>query len=198
MELIAYDQAHVQAHELPQDAFCDSSRASRHESNSHWQAADLRIRRWYLQREKILAQMQQVQLLLSSSTKETRPLGQALGCFCQQLIDYVSVGHFVIYVQLIKPSQLRCANTLFQLYRTIGTTTDSVLAFNTVYDRMQWLHPAAELDRQLDWLGNQLHTRFALEDTLLSLMEACSPRRNRSGLPHEAPDQSRRALRRQR
>src|SRR5690554_6455969 len=170
MELIVYDQVHDQPHE-PSHAPLSGPF---HESHGRWQAADLKIHRWYRQREKLLAQIQQAQLLLTPGSRQIPPLDQTLRCFCQQLIDYVSVGHFAIYVQLIKPSQLRCANTLFQLYRTIGTTTDRVLAFNTVYDRMQWLHPAAELDRQLDWLGNQLHTRFALEDTLLSLMEACS------------------------
>lgn len=225
MELVAYDRARDQTHEPPHNR--------PREPNSNWQAADLRIRRWYQQREEILAQMQQVQLLLSSSSainvasiapamispslisplwigtaliapslsgppldnpplmkglsdavssSEASPLTQALGHFCQQIIDYVSVGHFVIYVQLIKPSGLRCANTLFQLYRTIGTTTDSVLAFNTLFDRMQCLHPAAGLDRQLDWLSVQLHTRFALEDALLNLMEASCPRSSSPGL----------------
>lgn len=226
MELAAYDQARDQTSEPSQE----SPQKPPREPNSNWQAADLRIRRWYQQREEILTQMQQAQLLLSpsaainaasigsamispasigasliepsfaelslsepslmtlsasgaypsaatsvsASSSEVSSLTQALGHLCQQLIDYVSMGHFVIYVQLIKPSRLRCANTLFQLYRTIGTTTDSVLAFNTLFDKRQWLHPAAELDRQLAWLDSQLHTRFALEDTLLNLMEACS------------------------
>ena len=212
MDLITYDQARDQTHEPPHDPSPGS--------NSTWQAADLSIRRWYRQREEILAQMQQVQLLLSSASAinaasivpamlspsgsslswlspsrigasllvpslgAASSLSQALSHLCQQIIDYVAVAHFVIYVQLIKPSELSCANTLLQLYRTIGTTTDSVLTFNALFDRIQWLHPASELDKQLDWLDKQLHTRFTLEDALLNLMEACSPRRTNPGLSH--------------
>lgn len=147
-----------------------------HEPAGDWQAADLRIRRWYRQREEILAQMHRLHLLLCSPSAEEAALPGALSHFCQQLIDYVSMGHFVIYEQLIRPARLTTSGTLLQLYHTIVTTTDSVLEFNTCLEQCRCPRPATGLDAQLDRLGTQLHTRFALEDTLISLMEACSPR----------------------
>lgn len=142
----------------------------------NWQAADLRIRRWHHQREEILAQMQRLHLLLSSPPAKQTTVAPALNRFCQLLIDYVSMGHFVIYVQLIRPARLIPARTLLQLYHTIATTTDSVLAFNNCLERCRCEYPVAGLDIRLDRLCAQLHTRFALEDTLVSLMEAHSSR----------------------
>lgn len=146
-----------------------------HEPARDWQTADLRIRRWYHQREEILAQMHRLHLLMSSPSAEKTTLPGALNRFCQQLIDYVSMGHFVIYVQLIRPTRLTSSSTLIQLYHTIATTTDSVLEFNASLEQCRCRLPVEGLGIQLDRLGTQLHTRFALEDTLVSLMEAYSP-----------------------
>lgn len=146
-----------------------------------WQDADLRIRRWYHQREEIVGQLHSLQLLLSSPSVERAALSRTLSHFCQQLIDYVSMGHFVIYVQLIRPTRLTSSRTLLQLYHTIETTTDSVLAFNTCLEQCRCPPSVAA---QLDRLSAQLHTRFALEDTLVSLMEAYSPRLSRLAWSH--------------
>lgn len=149
-----------------------------------WQEADLRIRRWYHQREEILARMHRLHLLLSSPAAEEATLPTSLGRFCQQLIDYVSMGHFVIYGQLIRPAHLTSSSTLLQLYHTIATTTDSVLEFNACLEQCRCQQSVARLGIQLDRLGTQLHTRFALEDTLVSLMDACSPRFGQFAWPH--------------
>lgn len=91
--------------------------------------------------------------------------------FCEVLVDYVSAGHFEIYEQLIQEAKEfddGGLDLMARVYPKIETTTEVALSFN---DRLL----ADSLDEgqlkalmePLSHLGEQLETRFSLEDFLI-------------------------------
>ncbi|WP_226664210.1 sigma D regulator [Microbulbifer aggregans] len=90
---------------------------------------------------------------------------------CQQLVDYVSAGHFEIYDQLIQEGQaFGDAAGLQQakaLYREIDATTDVAVDFN---DKYQETDDLSTLTQDLSNLGVALETRFAAEDRMIDTL----------------------------
>lgn len=91
--------------------------------------------------------------------------------FCQILVDYVSVGHFEVYEQLIreaaeyKDGGLEVANKIIP---QIQKTTEIALNFNDQFDDIHKVDDGvAVLESKLDSLGKTLEERFELEDHLI-------------------------------
>ncbi|WP_018984186.1 Rsd/AlgQ family anti-sigma factor [Salinimonas chungwhensis] len=89
--------------------------------------------------------------------------------FCNQLMDYLSAGHFEIYDMLTSDDKagLRLRQ---QVYPELAVTTDQALAFNDKYSEFDASCYADDLTSALDKLGEMLETRFALEDKLIRHM----------------------------
>ncbi|MFV8780783.1 sigma D regulator [Microbulbifer sp. SA54] len=90
---------------------------------------------------------------------------------CQQLVDYVSAGHFEIYDQLIQEGQAFGDSEGLQqakaLYREIDATTDVAVDFN---DKYQETDDLSALSQDLSNLGVALETRFAAEDRMIDTL----------------------------
>ena len=107
--------------------------------------------------------IQQRQRLLRDLVKLTGLRGGAGGVislarFCDELIDYLSWGHFSVY------SECAAAHTQTA---AIATTTSAIMAFAERYGDLRdpfW----AQARRDLDALALTLETRFELEDDLLA------------------------------
>jgi len=96
-----------------------------------------------------------------------------IGRFCEQLVDYLSAGHFEIYDRVISS----CANSgpeghaLAQnLYPKISLTTEDALAFHDKYAEVKPDDALEDFDQDLASLGETMEARFALEDQLINLL----------------------------
>ncbi|WP_034948871.1 Rsd/AlgQ family anti-sigma factor [Erwinia oleae] len=95
----------------------------------------------------------------------------ALDTFCQNLVDYLSVGHFTIYERFIEEmegtKQLAVAG---RIYPSLQSNTEQIMA---IYDT--WLESAIDHDNSqefqnaLSLIGEMLEMRFSLEDKFIRL-----------------------------
>jgi regulator of sigma D len=91
--------------------------------------------------------------------------------FCQSLMDYISVGHFEVYEQLIKEGHDFGDNDAIKAaskpYTIIDTTTAKLLDFN---DKYQEVDDMSALVDDLSCIGHQLASRFEAEDEMISIL----------------------------
>ncbi|GAA5525868.1 regulator of sigma D [Microbulbifer aestuariivivens] len=90
---------------------------------------------------------------------------------CQNLVDYVSAGHFEVYEQLVLEGQAFDDKPGLEeskaLYREIDATTDVAVDFNDKYLETDDL---SSLQADLSQLGEALETRFASEDRMIAVL----------------------------
>lgn len=90
---------------------------------------------------------------------------------CQQLVDYVSTGHFEVYDQLVREGQAfgdaKGLEQARQLYRDIDPTTDTAVDFNDKYQETDDLETLAA---DLSQLGEALEVRFFAEDRMIATL----------------------------
>lgn len=89
--------------------------------------------------------------------------------FCEDLMDYLSAGHFEVYDMLID-SDDEGQKLKQQLDPALAATTDAALHFNDKYTEMVQPEQAASFDLDLEKLGETLAERFELEDQLIGHM----------------------------
>lgn len=104
----------------------------------------------------------------------TPPVTEAVRCFCQLLIDYISLGHFGVYRRIIDGTErrVRAIETAEQVYAAIEDATDVALAFNDKYEQADAVRLRHELEADLSRLGEALASRFELEDRLMASLLA--------------------------
>jgi len=138
-------------------------------ARERWGGVSDLIDRWLKERQKLLVHY----CALSGETDRTQAdaLRPKFIRLCELLVDYVSVGHFEIYEQLIQEARdfndggLELAA---KVYPEIEKTTEVALNFNDQFDDQ----PLAEQDLEarfdeLSKLGEVLESRFELEDVLI-------------------------------
>jgi len=105
----------------------------------------------------------------SSSSSKTQSL---LTQFSQLLIDYVSLGHFGIYENLISGKERRSAvlTAAKDIYPEFSKTTEAVITFNDTYDDNKHNRSLDQLEADLSSLGESLAKRIDLEDKLCGLI----------------------------
>lgn len=96
---------------------------------------------------------------------------KTLDNFCQNLVDYLSAGHFNIYERLVNEMEGSSPYiAAHQLYPLLEENTQQLMS---QYDT--WLEHAidngncAELQQALSQIGEALEARFMLEDKLIVL-----------------------------
>ncbi|WOT05479.1 sigma D regulator [Shewanella youngdeokensis] len=101
------------------------------------------------------------------------PAFDSVKTFCDQLMDYVSEGHFEIYNQVVTACETNGSSGIElaqQLVPQISETTDAALDFNDKYTEAKDEKVLFHLDNDLSSLGHAMETRFALEDKLLEVL----------------------------
>ncbi|ENO8417484.1 sigma D regulator [Vibrio mimicus] len=101
------------------------------------------------------------------------PSPQALLYFCQELVDYISEGHFKIYDMVMNKWQatgFKATDEINQVYGKIVATTEPLLNFNDQYATISEYDELLDLDRDLSEVGEVLEVRFSLEDQLIQLI----------------------------
>lgn len=139
-------------------------------AHERWGGVNDIIDRWLYSRQSLL-----VRFCSLSEKKEftdgDREAEEHVRDLCQQLVDYVSAGHFEIYDQLIKEGKefddtvgLEKAKVLYQ---EIDATTDIAVDFNDKYLETDDL---SALVADLSQLGEALETRFSAEDRMINTL----------------------------
>jgi len=139
--------------------------------NHHWQGVELLLRRWLVERQRLLSQF----CALSAEVKDGKRLPgrqHRLDRFCETLVDYVSAGHFEVYCELLEEGARRGvqqSGAISALYARIVSTTAAALDFNDSY-----LNSATgpALLGDLSVLGQTLASRFDWEDALIRHLHA--------------------------
>ena len=138
--------------------------------NEFWPWVHERIKHWLEARRELLVtfcQLSSVKDFHSADLKQ----GQLLQTFCQQLVDYISEGHFEIFEQLINEGYLfNDAEALAsgkKLLPTIYALTDLILDFNDKYLATDDL---SSLASDLSTLGENMAQRFEIEDNMVIIL----------------------------
>jgi len=98
--------------------------------------------------------------------------------FCQELVDYMAIGHFEIYRRIEEGNERRDEITKLadKIMPRINDTTQIAVAFNDLYDSSSSIDQEAidQLPNYLAKLGEELATRIDLEDQFIDILLASS------------------------
>lgn len=139
-------------------------------AKERWGGVSTIIDHWLEERQQLISTFVALPAQIAGE-----PLAQALGHFCDLLMDYLSSGHFEVYEQLLREGSdfadggLEQAQTIFP---HIQPSTDQALDFNDHYGQLHQptLQQLSQLSRDLSALGEALEERFALEDQLIEIL----------------------------
>jgi regulator of sigma D len=138
-----------------------------------WQSVQQLVTRWLAERQELVVIYCALSSIRNFSTENTTCLTK-LRQFCEILMDYTSAGHFEVYEELVKEAQTFNDNSsavLDRIYPEIAETTTSFIDFNDTYDTDEHcVNAIGRLKDELSELGEQMATRFALEDQLIDTL----------------------------
>ena len=140
--------------------------------NEFWPWAHERIKHWLEARRELLVTFCQLTSIKDFHDDDLAQ-GKQLQMFCQQLVDYISEGHFEIFEQLINEGHLfNDAIALAsgkKLLPAIYALTDLILDFNDKYLATDDL---SSLATDLSVLGENLAQRFEIEDRMVNILHS--------------------------
>jgi regulator of sigma D len=136
------------------------------------QRVDALVQRWLQHRQSLIVMM------MSLSDEKRRaldptPLSERVQSFCEDLMDYVSAGHFEIYDELLAEAESRASRHIAEgqaLLQRLQSTTDAVIRFNDIYEDPEDQDELAHLSHELSALGLALESRFEIEDRMIALL----------------------------
>jgi len=133
-----------------------------------WGGVSDLIDKWLLERQELIVGLCDLSVNPGSSQENKAEKFQS---FCQVLVDYVSVGHFEVYEQLVAEAAeyndggIELAKKVIPL---IQESTEIALNFNDRFDDIHKVDDGIEgLIEELEVLGKTLEDRFELEDNLI-------------------------------
>jgi regulator of sigma D len=138
-------------------------------AKERWGGVNDLIDKWLMARQELIVKFCDLSVNPGSSQENTV---ERLQTFCQLLVDYVSIGHFEIYDQLIKEAiefnNEDGAEMAEKIIPKIQNTTEVALNFNDRFDDVHKVDDGVQkLVNDLEDLGHTLESRFELEDKLI-------------------------------
>ena len=140
------------------------------------------IDHWLMSRQQLLIDYcQLVGLPPFEASNRQLPTTAQLQLFSQQLVDYISEGHFKIYDMVMErwnATGYSPTTEILQHYAKITQTTDPLLNFSDKYTEANDDDELPDFDEDLSAVGELIEIRFALEDGLIELISeslACPP-----------------------
>ena len=128
------------------------------------------IDRWLDDRQKLLLNFCHMSKLDDATNPHILPDSESLNNFCQQLLDYISLGHFGVYESLVADSEQQGEASLKlakNLYPEITLTTEAALVFSDKYANHQAVDDFKQLGKDLSLIGETIALRIELEDQLI-------------------------------
>ena len=136
----------------------------------HWGGVSDIVDRWLEERRELLVKYCDV-IEIHDFDSANRGHGDKLQRFCEVMVDYVSVGHFEVYEELVKEakafSDKEGLKTGVDLMDRIQPSTEAVLDFNDKYLATDDLDSLA---RDLSVVGEALEQRFESEDKMIEVL----------------------------
>lgn len=120
-------------------------------------------------RQKLMASYMKL-LEIKSDAGPSDTISQEITGFCDQLIDYVSHGHFDLYpriLELIENASGRSLSIARRALPNIEHTSDYLMGFNDRYCQSITAAKLKTLKKDLGEAGKCLETRFRNEDRLI-------------------------------
>lgn len=140
--------------------------------NEFWPWVHERIKHWLEARRVLLITFCELSNIKDFRDQDLRQV-QLLQTFCQQLVDYISEGHFEIFEQLINEGHLfNDAEALAsgkKLLPAIYSLTDLILDFN---DKYLATDDCSSLAIDLSNLGENMAQRFEIEDSMVNILHS--------------------------
>ncbi|WEM42149.1 sigma D regulator [Photobacterium sp. DA100] len=140
------------------------------------------IDHWLMSRQQLLIDYCKLAGLPPfESNSRQLPTTSQLQLFSQELVDYISEGHFKIYDMVMErwnATGYSPTEEISQLYAQITQTTDPMLNFSDKYTDIDEDDELPDFDSDLSDIGELIEIRFALEDKLIELISeslACPP-----------------------
>lgn len=149
-----------------------------------WGGVHTLIDRWLDQRKQLLISF--IELKEACDTELEAVSKAPIDTFSEQLMDYISAGHFEIYPQLSEEAQAFSDTEALliaeKLLERLEMSTEMVLEFDTDFGSTQsCAENIARLPAWVDRLARGLTERFALEDQLIARLHAAhSPRQTKA------------------
>ena len=151
-----------------------------------FEAVEELLTRWLKERRAVLGKYTEIVVTLDTRF-DAAPLQPRQKALCELLVDYISAGHFEVFLALINEAESfgddSCALTE-KLIPAIGDTTEVILAYEEKYGYAEG--HLEKLKRDLSALGEVLESRFVLEDRLIAGLH----NRHRRLLGKRAPQSS--------
>lgn len=138
------------------------------DSRETWQAVEELLQGWLKERREVLVKYTAIAATLDREAPVER-VNEGIERLCQILVDYVSAGHFEVFVALQKEAEIFAdgsGEVADVLIPNIGDTTEVILGFEEKYPTGDLV----DVDADLSLLGEVLESRFALEDRLIALL----------------------------
>ncbi|MEE4191512.1 MAG: Rsd/AlgQ family anti-sigma factor [Halieaceae bacterium] len=139
-------------------------------SQETWQAVETMLQAWLRERREVLVKYTAIAATLDRDAPLER-VNEGIERLCQILVDYVSAGHFEVFLALQKEAEVFAdgsGEVAGELIPNIGDTTEVILGFEEKYPT----DSLDDLDADLSLLGEMLETRFALEDRLIAILHS--------------------------
>lgn len=136
---------------------------------NNWTLSDPILKKWLQARQELLAAFHRLCLLRPFNFIEAyADIACALQEFCQLLVDYISLLHFVALEHIVAQVESHAgrSNVSLHLIEKIWQTSSDALNFQEKYQVVENLCP---LDTDLSFLSEQLARRMELEDNLLAI-----------------------------
>ncbi len=146
------------------------------QTQEQWGGASDVIDHWLEKRQLVVVEYCKLAALQPCSSKSSLselPSPKKLQCFCQDLVDYISEGHFKVYDMVMAKWQstgFLATDEINKAYAEIVRTTDPLLNFTDQYAQISDNDELEGLDDDLSEVGEILETRFELEDYLIQLI----------------------------
>ena len=138
----------------------------------HWGGVSDIVDRWLDERRELLVKYcDLVEIHTFDSANSTH--GEKLQRFCEVLVDYVSVGHFEVYEELVREGKIFSDSQGLKvgadLMDKIQPSTEMVLDFIDKYLATDDLDSLAE---DLSTVGEALELRFESEDKMIEVLHS--------------------------
>jgi len=138
--------------------------------NQFWSQTNERVEHWLEARRLLLVkycELSELHEFDGDNPYQSKQLQQ----FCEQLVDYISEGHFEIFEQLLSEGNIFSDNEGLaisdDLLPTIHSHTEAILDFNDKYLATDDL---TALAADLSSLGETLAQRFEIEDKMVAVL----------------------------
>ena len=137
-----------------------------------WGGVNEIIDRWLQRRQALLVGYCELSNI-STFDSENPEHGGQLKTLCENLVDYISAGHFEVYQQLMEEGRAfddqAALNEASEMLTRIHDTTQTALDFNDKYLETDDL---GTLGADLSELGELLAARFEIEDRMIEVLHS--------------------------